>query len=97
MSDVVYLAPEEIPKKWYNILPDLPEPLPEPRDPEGEESRIDLLPKIFLKTALKQEFSKRRWIRIPDEVLEMYMHIYRPRPLVRARRLEKFLKTDILG
>ena len=93
MSDVVYLAPEEIPKKWYNILPDLPEPLPEPRDPEGEESRIDLLPKIFLKTALKQEFSKRRWIRIPDEVLEMYMHIYRPRPLVRARRLEKFLKT----
>lgn len=47
MSDVVYLAPEEMPKKWYNILPDLPEPLPEPRDPEGEESRIDLLPKIF--------------------------------------------------
>jgi len=30
----VYLTPEELPKKWFNLSPYLPEPLPPPLDPE---------------------------------------------------------------
>jgi len=40
------ILPEEIPRKWYNIIPDLPEKLPPPKDPEEGESRLKLLPKI---------------------------------------------------
>jgi tryptophan synthase beta chain len=36
--------------------------------------------------------SNERWIGIPDEVLDI-LKIWRPTPLVRARRLEKFLDT----
>jgi len=39
-----------------------------------------------------QEVSEKRYIDIPDEVREAY-RLYRPTPLVRARRLEKALKT----
>jgi tryptophan synthase beta chain len=91
METEVILDTEELPKKWYNILPDLPEKLPEPKDPEGE-SRIKLLPKIFLKTCLNQEFSKKKWIKIPQELREILMRAGRPRPLFRAVGLEKFLK-----
>jgi len=36
--------------------------------------------------------SENRWIRIPEEVLEVY-RLYRPTPFIRAERLEKALKT----
>ena len=39
-----------------------------------------------------QEVSEKRYIDIPEEVREAY-RLYRPTPLVRARRLEKALKT----
>ena len=29
----VGLSADEMPRKWYNILPDLPEELPKPKDP----------------------------------------------------------------
>ena len=81
--------------RWYNILPDLPRPLPPPRDPESfnEYSRIENLPKLFPAELLDQEVSPQRYIEIPDEVLEAYRALGRPTPLVRARRLEKLLNT----
>ncbi|MEM1575738.1 MAG: TrpB-like pyridoxal phosphate-dependent enzyme [Nitrososphaerota archaeon] len=92
MKIEVILDTEELPKEWYNILPDLPEKLPEPKDPENEQSRIKLLPRIFLKTCLEQEFSNERWIKIPEELRELLIRSGRPRPLFRAIGLEKTLK-----
>ena len=48
---------EEMPDRWYNILPDLPEPLPEPR---GD---LSILGQAMIKECMAQEFSKERWKR----------------------------------
>lgn len=92
MKIEVILDAEELPREWYNIIPDLPEKLPEPKDPEKETSRIELLPRIFLKNCLEQEFSNERWIKIPEELKELLIRSGRPRPLFRAIGLEKALK-----
>lgn len=89
----ILLDEEEIPKKWYNINPDLPKPLPPPIDPGTKEPiKPDALERVFAKELIKQEMSQERWIPIPDEVREVY-RIWRPTPLIRATRLEKLLKT----
>lgn len=87
MNEVV-LGKEEIPKYFYNILPDLPIELPPPRG-EG----VKILGKIFPKALLEQEMSTERYIRIPDEVRELYSKNGRPTPLYRATGLEKALNT----
>ena len=51
------------------------------------------LPKLFTETASRFEFSKKRWIDIPKELLESYIRCGRPFPLIRAHRLEDHLKT----
>ncbi|MCY0883184.1 MAG: TrpB-like pyridoxal phosphate-dependent enzyme [Acidianus infernus] len=85
---------EILPKYWYNIIPDLPKPLPPPRDPpDAEFSRIDLLRKIMPKEVLRQQFTVERFIKIPEEVREAYLNIGRPTPLMRAKRLEEMLNT----
>lgn len=89
----ILLDEEDIPRKWYCILPDLPKPLPPPIDPVTRELvKLEVLERIFAKELVKQEVSQERWIRIPEEVREAY-RLWRPTPLHRARRLEKFLKT----
>jgi len=87
------LPVDDLPKSWYNILPDLPQPLPPPKDPETGPSRLKFLSKVIVKKCLEQEFSDQRWVSIPEELRELYIQAGRPRPLRRARRLEKFLKT----
>ncbi|MEM1629584.1 MAG: TrpB-like pyridoxal phosphate-dependent enzyme [Saccharolobus sp.] len=85
---------EILPKYWYNIIPDLPKPLPPPRDPQGAEfSRIDLLRRILPKEVLRQQFTIERYIKIPEEVRDRYISIGRPTPLFRAKRLEEMLDT----
>ncbi|ACP48619.1 pyridoxal-phosphate dependent TrpB-like enzyme [Sulfolobus islandicus Y.N.15.51] len=85
---------EILPKYWYNIIPDLPKPLPPPRDPQGVDfSRIDLLRSILPKEVLRQQFTIERYIKIPEEVRDRYLSIGRPTPLFRAKRLEEYLKT----
>jgi len=88
------LDAEETPKKWYNILPDLPEPLAPPLNP-GTKKPISPsdLEVIFPKALIAQEMSPDRYIDIPDEVRQAYMLANRPSPLQRAIRLEKELKT----
>lgn len=88
------LTPEEMPKKWYNILPDLPEPLAPPLDP-GTKQPISpaALEAIFPKALIAQEMSSERYIDIPEEVLQSYMMVTRPSPLQRAIRLEEALGT----
>ena len=92
-SDVVNLSIDKMPKEWYNIVPDLPEPLPPAKDPEEGPSRIAQLERMYTKTSLQLDASKERWIKIPDEVWDLYVHVGRPRPLQRASRLERYLKT----
>ena len=87
------LDEKEIPKQWYNIQADLPEPLPPvlhpgTGNPVGPE---DLAP-LFPMELIKQEVTTERWIDIPDEVLDVY-RLWRPTTLFRAHRLEKALDT----
>lgn len=88
----ILLNEDQIPKKWYNITPDLPKPLPPFIDAETKEPGAGIVPRIFPKAILGQEMSKERWIDIPEEVREIY-RMWRPSPLFRAIGLEKALKT----
>jgi len=89
----ILLSVREMPQQWYNVLPDLPVPLPPVIHP-GTKKPIkpeDLAP-IFPMSLIMQEFAPDRWIEIPDPVMDVY-RLYRPTPLRRARNLEKALKT----
>jgi tryptophan synthase beta chain len=85
------LDEEEMPTSWYNIQADLPEPLPPLRHPVTKEP-TRLPPPLFCEALNEQEFSKERWIEIPEEVQEIY-RTWRPTILHRAHRLEKALDT----
>ncbi len=89
----IILSEKEIPQAWYNIQPDLPEPLAPPLHPKTFKplGPQDLAP-LFPMELIKQEVSQERWIDIPDEVLDVY-RLWRPTPLHRAYRLEKALNT----
>ena len=87
----IALPTDELPTKWYNIAPDLLEPLPPPKEPETGPSRLEFLGKTMTHECLKQEMTTERWIPIPDEIRELYIQAGRPRPLYRAIRLEKHL------
>lgn len=95
MSDEtkIILPESELPTAWYNVLPDLPTPLPPPLDPQTHKPvSPDMLSAIFPPALIEQEMSQERWIPIPEEVREIYK-LWRPSPLVRAHRLEKALGT----
>lgn len=83
-----------IPDSWYNIVPDLPEQLSPPRDNSEDFSSIELLNRIIPKEVLKQEFTFKKFQKIPVEVMDAYLQIGRPTPLVRATNLEKHLGYD---
>lgn len=88
-----HLAQSQLPTAWYNALPDLPEPLAPPlhpgtRQPAGPD---DLAP-LFPMALIEQEMTAAPWIDVPGEVLDI-LRLWRPTPLVRARRLEAALGT----
>jgi tryptophan synthase beta chain len=87
------LDEKDMPTKWYNILPDLPEPLPPVLHPgTGQPVTPDDLAPLFPMALIMQEFSPERYIDIPEEVQEIY-RTWRPTILHRAHRLEKALDT----
>jgi len=90
-NNQILLPVDEMPTKWYNIIPDLPKPLPPPKEPEEGPSRLEFLSRTMISECLKQELSDQRWVPIPEEVRELYIQAGRPRALYRARRLEKHL------
>jgi len=81
----VILPDRDIPKEWYNIMADMPNP-PQPplhpgtKQPVGPQD----LSAIFPMALIEQEVSTERWVPIP---------LWRPSPLYRAHRLEAALKT----
>jgi len=94
MSQIkIHLDERDMPRQWYNIQADLPKPLPPVLHP-GTKQPVgpdDLAP-LFPMGLIRQEVSQERYVDIPDEVLDIY-RIWRPTPLVRARRLEQALGT----
>ncbi len=87
------LDEKDLPKQWYNIQADMPNPMLPALHPGTKEpvSAEDLAP-LFPMELIKQEVSKERWIDIPNEVLNVYKE-WRSTPLVRAIGLEKALDT----
>ena len=87
------LNESDLPKFWYNINADNPVP-PQPVLHPGtlEPVTPDFLSVLFPMDLIQQEISTERYIEIPEEVREIYK-LYRPTPLLRARRLEKTLGT----
>jgi tryptophan synthase beta chain len=89
-----FLLPEDrIPRAWYNVAADLPVPPSPPLHPATHEplGPADLAP-LFPMALIAQEVSQEREVEIPDPVRDAY-RLYRPSPLVRARRLERHLDT----
>ena len=91
------LSESEIPENYLNIsyylkkyLGKLPDPPLNPltKQPVGPAD----LAAIFPMELIKQEVSLEEKVPIPEEVRELYK-MYRPTPLIRALRLEKFLGT----
>lgn len=90
----IYLPTEKIPKEWYNVLYDIKDQLAPPLNPKtGEPLNPDDLKPIFPEALIEQEGCvDKRWIPIPQEVREE-LAVWRPTPLIRAKRLEEYLKT----
>jgi tryptophan synthase beta chain len=89
----IFLPGNEQISQWYNILPDIPNGVEPPLDPETRQPMgPEKLSAIFPMGLLEQEMSGNSWIDIPDEIQEIYQ-IWRPSPLVRANFLENALGT----
>lgn len=87
------LNESDLPKSWYNIGADMPTP-PQPILHPGTKEPVtpEFLSVLFPMELIRQEVSTERYIEIPEEVREIYK-LWRPTPLIRARRLEKKLGT----
>ncbi|MCL5280355.1 MAG: TrpB-like pyridoxal phosphate-dependent enzyme [Planctomycetes bacterium] len=92
MEQKIQLKESDIPRQWYNLAADLPTPLLPPLGPDGKPVTPDLLTPVFPMNLIEQEVSTKRWIDIPQEVLDI-LYRWRPTPLRRAVNLEKYLKT----
>lgn len=92
MSVKVFLTDDEVPRHWYNLAADLPTPMQPPLGPDGKPISPEMLAPVFPMNIIEQEVSQERWIKIPEEVLEI-LYRWRPSPLHRAYALEKALDT----
>ncbi len=80
----IFLDEKDMPRAWYNIQADMPNPLPPPLNPAtGEPITPDMLSPIFPMNLIEQEVSTERWIDIPEEVLSRLL-MWRPSPLVQS-------------
>jgi tryptophan synthase beta chain len=87
------LSESDLPRFYYNINADSPVPPAPVLNPQTlEPVTPDFLSVLFPMELIMQEVSTERYIEIPEEVREIY-RLYRPTPLIRARRLEKALNT----
>src|SRR5512135_2066815 len=87
------LNESDLPRFWYNINADNPLPPSAVLNPVTKEPVTpDFLSVLFPMDIILQEISTERYIEIPEPVREIYK-LYRPTPLIRARRLEQALGT----
>lgn len=87
----IILPEDKLPRFWYNIQADMPNPLAPGLNPQTKQplAPADLEP-IFARELIAQEVSTERYIEIPREVRDIYK-LWRPSPLFRAHALEKAL------
>jgi len=89
----ITLPDDRIPRDWYNINADLPEPLAPPLHPVTmQPAGPDDLGAIFPMDLILQEMSTERYIEIPQPIRDA-LSLWRPSPLHRAYRLEAALDT----
>ena len=91
------LEENELPTAWYNVQMDFATPLPPVIHPAtGQPIGPDALAPLFPMDIIMQEASvgpyATRFVDIPEEVQDVY-RLWRPTPLIRARRLERALDT----
>lgn len=87
------LNENDLPRFYYNISADSPVPPTPVLNPVTKQPVTpDFLSALFPMGLIEQEISTERYIEIPEEVREIYK-LWRPTPLMRARRLEKALGT----
>ena len=84
----IFLSQRDMPRRWYNLAADLPSPMQPPLGPDGKPLEPEMLGKVFPMNLIEQEVSTKRWIDIPQEVLEI-LSLWRPAPLRRAFALEE--------
>ncbi len=90
-SKKILLPDSELPRRWYNIVADMPNrPLPLLHPGTKEPVSKELMNRIFVEELVDQEMSVERWIDIPEQVQDIYK-IWRCTPMVRASQLEKAL------
>ncbi len=92
------LSEKDMPEAWYNINADFPvNPAetawnavlhPGTQEPVTPEFLSVLFPLRFIGEAMSTD----RWVEIPEPVRDVY-RLWRPTPLIRAKRLEKALDT----
>lgn len=89
-----FLAEQDIPSSWYNIMADMPvKPQPMLDPATREPVTVESLSALFSEECSRQELNMTdRWIEIPKEIREKYTY-YRSTPLVRAYGLEEALGT----
>ena len=93
----ILLNESDMPTQWYNIIPDIPNGVKPPLDPETNEPMgPEKLAVIFPMGLLEQEMSDQRWIDIPEEVQDI-LKIWRPAPLVRADNLAREPGMQVLS
>ncbi len=93
METKYILKDSEIPKAWYNIMADMPNPpAPVLHPGTGKPVTPDDLAPLFPMSLIEQEVASQRFIPIPEEVRKIYA-LWRPAPMYRARRLEAALGT----
>ena len=87
------LIPSQVPTHWYNLAAELDEPIPPHLHPGTKEPvGPDDLAALFPAGLIAQEVSADPYIEIPEPVREIYK-MWRPSPLIRARRFEESLNT----
>ncbi|MHC4950266.1 MAG: TrpB-like pyridoxal phosphate-dependent enzyme [Planctomycetota bacterium] len=92
MNRKILLDEKDIPRQWYNLAADLPNPPLPPVTPDGTPIGPEMLAPVFPMNLIEQEVSTERWIDIPEEILDI-LYRWRPAPLRRAVYLERYLDT----
>jgi len=95
MNTKIVLDEKDMPKQYLNInyylkryLGKLPDPPLHPGTKKPITGKD--LEALFPRELIRQEVSLEKRIEVPEEVYDLY-RMYRPSPLIRAKRLEKFL------
>ena len=73
MTKKINLDEHELPKAWYNVIPDMPSMPAPPLNPgTGQPIGPEDLAPIFPMGLIAQEVSQETWIDIPEEILDIY-------------------------